>query len=189
MRTGDRPAVGRSRMTRRRGAGRAGQGRVRLLATASTDAEERGAAHRRRPAARAGGRDPGRQRRRPRRGRGRRHGAPGRSTACGSPTPGSRAWPTACARSPRCPTRSARCSTAGRRPNGLQIDAGPGAARRGRDHLREPAQRHERRGRALPEVGQRGAAAGLVDRAALQPRRRAVLREALGEGTACPKTR
>ena len=33
--------------------------------------------------------------------------------------------------------------------------AGPGAARRGRDHLREPAQRHQRRRRDLPEVGQR----------------------------------
>ena len=44
-----------------------------------------------------------------------------RSTGCGSPTPASRAWPTGCAPSPVCPIRSARCSTAGRRPNGLQI--------------------------------------------------------------------
>ena len=46
-----------------------------------------------------------------------------------------------------------------RRPNGLEIERRPRAARRRRDHLREPAQRHERRRRPLPEVGQRRAAA------------------------------
>ena len=49
-----------------------------------------------------------------------------------------------------------------RRPNGLQIERGPGAARRGRDHLREPAQRHQRRRRAVPQVGQRRAPARVV---------------------------
>ena len=48
------------------------------------------------------------------------------------------------------------------RPNGLRVRAGAGAARRGRDHLREPAQRDQRRRRAVPQVGQRRAAAGLV---------------------------
>ena len=47
-------------------------------------------------------------------------------------------------------------------PERARDPAGAGAARRGRDHLREPAQRHQRRGRALPEVGQRGAPARLV---------------------------
>ncbi len=46
-----------------------------------------------------------------------------RSTGCASPTPASRAWPTACARSPRCPTRSARCSTAGAAPTGSRSSA------------------------------------------------------------------
>ena len=50
-----------------------------------------------------------------------------------------------------------------KRPNGLQITAYAGAARRDRDHLREPSQRHERRRRALREGGQRGAAAGQLD--------------------------
>ena len=85
------------------------------------------------------------------------HGRRARSTACASPTPASRAWPTGCAPSPRCPIRSARCSTAGaaQRP---RDHAHPRAARRGRDHLREPPQRHQRRGRAVREGRQRGAA-------------------------------
>ena len=62
------------------------------------------------------------------------------------------------------PTRSARCSRAGSRPNGLRIAAGAGAARRGRHHLREPAQRDQRRRRAVPQVGQRRLPAGLVGR-------------------------
>ena len=74
--------------------------------------------------------------------------------------PHRRAWPTACARSPRCPTRSARCSTGGAAPTGCGSTPGAGAARGGRDHLREPPQRHQRRRRPLPEVGQRGASCG-----------------------------
>ena len=46
------------------------------------------------------------------------------------------------------------------------------AARCRRDHLREPPERDERRGRAVPEVGERGAAAWLVERAAVQRRDR-----------------
>ena len=86
---------------------------------------------------------------------------PGRSTACASPTPGSRAWPTGCARSPALPDPVGEVLDGWRRPNGLRIERVPGAARRGRDHLREPAQRHQRRRRPLPEVGQRRAPAGL----------------------------
>ena len=46
------------------------------------------------------------------------------------------------------------------------------AARCRRDHLREPAERDERRGRAVPEVGQRGVAARLVERVAVERRDR-----------------
>ena len=49
--------------------------------------------------------------------------------------------------------------------------AGPGAPRRGRHHLREPAQRHERRRRTLPQVGQRRPAPRLVVGARVQPGR------------------
>ena len=42
-----------------------------------------------------------------------------------------------------------------KRPNGLEITRVRGAARRDRDHLREPPQRHERRRRAVREGGQR----------------------------------
>ena len=68
---------------------------------------------RRRPAPRPARRDPRRQRRRRRRGRGRRARRPRSSTGCASPTCGSWPWPTACARWPACPTRSARSPTAG----------------------------------------------------------------------------
>ena len=54
----------------------------------------------------------------------------------------------------------------------LADHAGAGAARCRRDHLREPAERDERRGRAVPEVGQRGVAARLVERAAVERRDR-----------------
>ena len=104
-----------------------------------------------------------------RRRRGRRHGAPAPSTGSASPRPASRAWPPGCATSPRCPTRSARSSTAGAAPTASSIERRAGAPRGRRDHLREPAQRHQRRRRHLPEVGQRGAAPGLGERAALQP--------------------
>ena len=46
---------------------------------------------------------------------------------------------------------------------------GPGPPRRGGDHLREPAQRDQRRRRPVPQVRQRRPAAGLVDGAAVQP--------------------
>ena len=52
--------------------------------------------------------------------------------------------------------------------------AGPRPARRRRDHLREPPERHRRRGRAVPEVGQRGVAAGLGGSSRVQPRHRLV---------------
>ena len=56
---------------------------------------------------------------------------------------------------------------------------GAGAPRRGGDHLREPAQRHQRRRRPVPQVRQRRLAAGLVDGAAVQPGRH---RRAAGGG-------
>ncbi len=46
--------------------------------------------------------------------------------------------------------------------------AGPGPPRGGGCHLREPAQRHERRGRAVSEGGQCHHAAGLVERGAVE---------------------
>ena len=52
------------------------------------------------------------------------------------------------------------------RPNGLLIERVRVPARRRRDHLREPAQRHERCSRALPEVGKRRVAPGFGHRAA-----------------------
>ena len=63
---------------------------------------------------------------------------------------------------------------------------GAGAARRGGDHLREPAQRHERRRRAVPEVGQRRLPARLVGRDQLQHRHRRRAARGLREGRACP---
>ena len=75
-------------------------------------------------------------------------------------------------RSPRCPTRSARCSTAGGARTGSQIE-------RVRVPLGVVAIIYENRPNVtsdaaghLPEVGQRGAPAGLGDRAAVEPRDR-----------------
>ena len=151
------------RARRRRRAGPAGEGREPRAGSRVDRREERRAPRRRRPARRA---------RRPRsspptpptstRPRPAGMAAAVRSTGCASPTPGSRAWPTGSRRSPRCPTRSARCSTAGRGPNGLQIERVRVPLGVVGDHLREPAQRHQRRRRALPEVGQRRAPARLV---------------------------
>ena len=84
---------------------------------------------------------------------------PARSTACASPKPGSPGM-----------ADGLRDVAALADPVGEVLDgwraaqrpadrAGAGAARRGRDHLREPAQRHQRRRRHLPEVGQRRAPA------------------------------
>ena len=52
--------------------------------------------------------------------------------------------------------------------NGLQLRQVRVPVRRGRHHLRGPAQRDRRRRRHLPEERQRGAAARLLQRAALQ---------------------
>ena len=56
----------------------------------------------------------------------------------------------------------------GQRPGAA---AGAGAVRRGRHHLRGPAQRHRGRRRHLPEERQRGAAARLLQRASAPTRR------------------
>ncbi|CAA9368119.1 MAG: Gamma-glutamyl phosphate reductase, partial [uncultured Nocardioidaceae bacterium] len=76
----------------------------------------------------------------------------------------------------------------GQRPRAA---AAAGAVRCGRDDLRGQAQRDRRRGRHLPEVGQRGAAARLVERLALErgdrhraPGRRDGRRAAGGRGAA-----
>ena len=63
---------------------------------------------------------------------------------------------------------------------------GAGAVRRGRDDLRGPPQRHRRRGRDLPEVRQRGAAARLLERPLQQRRDR---RRAARRGRAGPACR
>ena len=65
---------------------------------------------------------------------------------------------------------------------------GPGAVRRGRDHLRGPAQRHRRRRGHLPQERQRGAAAGLVQRAALQHRHRRHAAPGRRRVPGCPRT-
>ncbi len=48
--------------------------------------------------------------------------SPARSTACASPTPGSPAWPTGSAPSPRCPDPIGEVLDGWRRPNGLRIE-------------------------------------------------------------------
>ena len=62
--------------------------------------------------------------------------------------------------------------------------AGPRAARGRGDDLREPAQRHQRRGGHLREVGQRRVPPGLGERAALEPRHRRDPPRWRGEGRA-----
>ena len=114
----------------------------------------------------------------------------GRSTGCASPTPASPAWPTACATVAALPDPVGEVLDGWRRPNGLQIERGPGAARRRRDHLREPAQRHQRRRRPLPEVGQRRAAARLGDaRCARTSPSPTVLRDGARPRPGSPRTR
>ena len=78
-----------------------------------------------------------------------------------------RRWPTACARSSRCPTRSARSSSRARSTTGSSC-ASSRAARRRRDRLRGPAERHRRRRGARDQVRQRGRAARLLDGGALE---------------------
>ena len=72
--------------------------------------------------------------------------------------------------------RAARSGRRGRRrldpPERAAGAAGPGAARRGGDHLREPAQRHQRRLRAVPEGRQRRVPPRLVGRDPLEHRHR-----------------
>ena len=58
------------------------------------------------------------------------------------------------------------------RPNGLRVTRVRVPARRGRRDLREPAQRDERRRRAVPQGGQRRLPARLVVRPRVQPGRR-----------------
>ena len=100
----------------------------------------------------------------PARRRGRRRSRDGRRTArpAALTTPGSAPWPTACARcgAARPDRRGARRLAASQRP---AHRAAPRALGR-RDHLREPPERHQRRRRHLPEVGQRRHPAGLGHR-------------------------
>ena len=104
-----------------------------------------------------------------------------RSTACASRRRsrghGRRAAPGGGAR------RSGRRDHRGLRP--AQRPArreGARAARRGCDHLREPAQRHERRRRAVHQGGQRRVPAGLVGRDRVQPGDRGGAARRAGQG-------
>ena len=94
----------------------------------------------------------------PRRRRGR--GAPS-STGCASPTPASQAMAGGLRQVAGLADPVGEVVDGWVRPNGLRVAAGAGAARRGGDHLREPAQRDERRRRAVPQGGQRRLPAGL----------------------------
>ena len=94
----------------------------RVLALASTAAKDAALAGRGRSARGPHRRDPRGQRRRRRPGRGRRRQPPRSSTGCASRRPHRGAWPAACARSRRCPTRSARSLDGWVRPNGLRIE-------------------------------------------------------------------
>ena len=76
-----------------------------------------------------------------------------------------------------------------RRPERPRHPAGACAARSRGDHLREPPERDQRRGRDLPEVGQRGAPARLLDRAAIQPGDRGGAPRRPPRRSVCPPTR
>ena len=108
-------------MTRRRGAGAPGQGRQPGARHRRDARQERGAADRGRPAARAGGRDPGGQRRRPRRRRGPAGWTRVRSTGCASPTPASKAWPNGLRTVAALPDPVGEVLDGSTRPNGLEI--------------------------------------------------------------------
>ena len=84
-------------------------------------------------------------------GRGRGHGAPGRSTGCGSPTPASTGMANGLRTVAALPDPIGEVLDGWTPAQRARDHAGARAARRGRDHLREPAQRHERRGRAVRE--------------------------------------
>ena len=154
-----------------RGAGPPRQGREPPAGHGGHRREGRRAPRCSRSAGRASPRDPGGQRRRPRPGCGRRHGA-----GSARSTPPHRSPPHVDGRRPPHGGRAAR---PGRRdprrvapPQRAADRAHARPARRGRDHLREPPERHERRGRALPEGGERRAPARLGLGPALEPRRR-----------------
>ena len=98
-------------------------------------------------------------------------------------TRGSRQWSPASARSGRCPIPSARSSTAADFRT-ASICGGQGSARSGRGRLRGSPERHDRRHRAVPEVGQRDRAAWLVGRGAVQRRPRRVASRAAAAGPA-----
>ena len=89
-------------------------------------------------------------------------GRPPRRSSTGSPSPSraSRRWRRGCARSPRCPIRSATVVDAWRRPNGIEIARVRVPLGRDRLHLRVAPERHRGRRRALREVGQRRRPAG-----------------------------
>ena len=153
-----------------------------------TEAKDAALQRGRRPARRAARRDPRRQRRRRGRRRGGRHGRHRRRPAA-----------------PHRPRRVEAMADGLRQvaalpdPVGEVIDgldpaqrpahrAGAGAARRGGDHLREPAQRHQRRLRPVPQVGQRRLPAGLVGR---HPRRTSPSPPSCARASprrACPRT-
>ena len=99
-----------------RGARAPGQGRAGVLASASTAEKDAALLAAADLLERARRRRPRRQPARPRRRRGRRHGRRPARPPPPHRRPHRGRWPTGCARSPACPTRSARCSTAGAAP-------------------------------------------------------------------------
>ena len=79
-------------------------------------------------------------------------------------------WPTACAHIAALRDPVGEVIEGFRLPNGLDVDKVRVAARRRRGRLRGAPERHDRRRRAVPEVGQRDRPARVVDRGALQRR-------------------
>ena len=103
-----------------------------------------------------------------------------RSIACASLMPDSFPWPVGCARSHRSPIQWGRPSTAAQ-PQRAPHHARAGAARRDRDHLREPPRRHQRRAGLCVKAGNtvllRGSSTALRSNMAVA----SVLRDALAK--------
>ncbi len=109
---------------------------------------------------RAHGRDPGRQCRRRRPGRARAASRRPSSTGCACRRPGWRPWPTGLRQVAGLADPVGEVVEGWVRPNGLRIEKVRVPLGRRGHHLREPAQRDQRRRRPVPEVGQRRLPAG-----------------------------
>ena len=106
------------------------------------------------------------------------------STACGSTPHRIEAWPPDCARWPRSTDPVGEVVERLDSPQRAAHRAGPGPARRRGHHLREPSQRHQRRLRPVPEVGQRRVPARFVGRHRVEHRHRSRPARGVAEGRA-----